>query len=63
MVLRFMLLGYHQSPTLFNNVAKGLIPLLVNCRKTPVSGGSPLNRYSVVWTHCVVTHRLRVCLL
>jgi hypothetical protein len=40
MVLRFMLLGYHQSPTLFNNVAKGLIPLLVNCRKTPVSGGS-----------------------
>ncbi|KAG0049367.1 Ubiquitin carboxyl-terminal hydrolase 38 [Gryganskiella cystojenkinii] len=35
MVIRFMLLGYHQSPTLFNNVAKGLIPLLVNCRKTP----------------------------
>ncbi|GJJ78628.1 ubiquitin carboxyl-terminal hydrolase 35/38 [Entomortierella parvispora] len=35
MVLRFMLLGYHQSPILFHNVAKGLIPLLVNCRKGP----------------------------
>ncbi|KAF8927051.1 Ubiquitin carboxyl-terminal hydrolase 35 [Dissophora ornata] len=30
-----MLLGYHHSPVLFHNIAQGLIPLLVSCRKTP----------------------------
>ncbi|KAF9183941.1 Ubiquitin carboxyl-terminal hydrolase 35 [Haplosporangium sp. Z 11] len=35
LVLRLMLLGYHHSPVLFHNVAQGLIPLLVSCRKSP----------------------------
>ncbi|KAF9353512.1 Ubiquitin carboxyl-terminal hydrolase 35 [Mortierella sp. NVP85] len=33
-VLRFMLLGYHHSPILFHNIAQGLLPLLVSCRKS-----------------------------
>ncbi|KAF9114761.1 hypothetical protein BGX27_009882 [Mortierella sp. AM989] len=35
LVLKPMLLGYHHSPVLFNNISKGLLPLLGSCRKTP----------------------------
>ncbi|ORZ01844.1 hypothetical protein BCR41DRAFT_210544 [Lobosporangium transversale] len=34
LVLRFMLLGYHHSPVLFNNIVQGLLPLVAKCRKT-----------------------------
>ncbi|KAG0250548.1 Ubiquitin carboxyl-terminal hydrolase 35 [Mortierella polycephala] len=34
LVLRLILFGYHHSPVLFHNVAQGLIPLLVSCRKS-----------------------------
>ncbi|KAF9350406.1 Ubiquitin carboxyl-terminal hydrolase 35 [Mortierella sp. AD094] len=35
LVLKPMLLGYYHSPVLFNNISKGLLPLLVSCRKSP----------------------------
>ncbi|KAF9995608.1 Ubiquitin carboxyl-terminal hydrolase 35 [Entomortierella chlamydospora] len=34
-VLKPMLLGYYHSPVLFNNISKGLLPLLASCRKSP----------------------------
>ncbi|KAF9586532.1 Ubiquitin carboxyl-terminal hydrolase 35 [Lunasporangiospora selenospora] len=37
LVLKFMLLGYHHSPILFNNIVQGLIPLLASCRKSTES--------------------------
>ncbi|KAF9199318.1 Ubiquitin carboxyl-terminal hydrolase 35 [Haplosporangium sp. Z 27] len=35
LVLKPMLLGYYHSPTLFNNISNGLLPLLMSCRKSP----------------------------